>query len=244
MMKPEPADRAMVGDRQARSSRRFAGRAVLVFGIALLAAVLFVAVLVLVASSSTALLDVDRGAANDLHRYAVAHPLFTSAMRTLSNLGSTLAWLLIMLVALGWLLWRRLRRLAAFVAVTALGNSLLNNLIKLAVDRSRPHLSDPVAVAAGKSFPSGHAQSAIVGYGVLIAVFLPVLARRWRPVAVALAGLMVALIGFSRIALGVHYLSDVIGAYLIGTVWLLGMASAFRTWRREAGTRPPSTISV
>jgi membrane-associated phospholipid phosphatase len=228
-------DPVAAGEQQARSSRRFAGRAVLVFGIALLAAVLFVTVLLLVASSSTWLLDLDRGSSTDLHRYAVAHRGFTSAMRTLSTIGSSIAWWLIMLVLVGWLLWRRLRRLAAFVAVTELGSTLLNNLIKLAVNRSRPHLSDPVAVAAGKSFPSGHAQSAIVGYGVLIAVFLPVLGRRWRPVALVLAGLMVALIGFSRIALGVHYLSDVIGAYLIGTVWLLGMASAFRTWRREEG---------
>lgn len=140
-MKPEPADRAMVGDQQAaRSSRRFAGRVVLVFGIALLAAVLFLAVLLLVASSSTALLDVDRGAANDLHRYALSHPLFTSAMRTLSNLGSTLAWLLIMLVVVGWLLWRRLRRLAAFVAVTELGEA-----------GTRPPLYDFSVTAAGSS---------------------------------------------------------------------------------------------
>ena len=41
--------------------------------------------------------------------------------------------------------------------------------------------------------------------------------------------------GFARIALGVHYLSDVIGAVLIGTVWLIGMVSAFQTWRREEG---------
>jgi undecaprenyl-diphosphatase len=125
--------------------------------------------------------------------------------------------------------------LAIFVAVTAVGSSLLNNVVKLSVHRARPHLSDPVAVAAGKSFPSGHAQAAIVGYGILLAVFLPVIGRRWRPLAIAVAALLVLLIGFSRIALGVHYLSDVIGAYLIGTVWLIGMVTAFRTWRRELG---------
>jgi undecaprenyl-diphosphatase len=121
------------------------------------------------------------------------------------------------------------------VVVTVVGSSLLNNVVKLAVHRARPHLSDPVAVAAGKSFPSGHSQAAIVGYGVLVAVFLPIIPRRWRPVAVIVATLLTLLIGFSRISLGVHYLSDVIGAYLIGTVWLIGMISAFRTWRREEG---------
>jgi undecaprenyl-diphosphatase len=229
-------------EQHATAGRRFAGRAVLVFGIAFGAAVLFVVVLLLVASSSTALLDVDRGTATDLHRYAIEHRAFTSAMRALSNFGSTPVWLLVTVLVAGWLLWRRLRRLAAFVVVTVLGSSALNNLVKVAVDRSRPHLSDPVAVAAGKSFPSGHAQAAIVGYGVLVAVFLPIISRRWRPVVLAVAGLMVALIGFSRIALGVHYLSDVIGAYLIGTVWLLGMASAFRTWRREEG-KPTAALT-
>ena len=146
-----------------------------------------------------------------------------------------MVWFLVMALVAGWLLWRRLRRLAIFVVVTVVGSSLLNNLVKLAVNRARPHLSDPVAVASGKSFPSGHAQAAIVGFGVLLAVFLPIIARRWRPAAVTAAAVLTLLIGFSRISLGVHYLSDVIGAYLIGTVWLIGMISAFRTWRREDG---------
>jgi undecaprenyl-diphosphatase len=58
----------------------------------------------------------------------------------------------------------------------------------------------------------------------------------------AVAAFLVLLIGFSRIALGVHYLSDVVGAFLIGTVWFIGMASAFGAWRRETG-RPSSSIT-
>ena len=205
------------------------------------AAVLFVVVLLLVTSSSPGLLRLDRATANDLHRYALSHPGFTSLMRGLSNSGKTVVWFLVMGLVAGWLLRRRLRRLALFVGVTVVGSSVLNNLIKLAVDRARPHLSDPVAFAPGKSFPSGHAQAAIVGYGVLLAVFLPIIPRRWRPAAITAAALLALLIGFSRIALGVHYLSDVIAAYLIGTVWLIGLISAFRTWRRESG-RPDTDL--
>jgi membrane-associated phospholipid phosphatase len=203
--------------------------------IAFAAAALFLVVLLLVTSSSEALLRLDRATASDLHRYALTHHGFTRAMRWLSNSGKTVVWYLVMALIAAWLYRRRLRRLAIFVVVTVGGSSLLNNLVKLAVNRTRPHLSDPVAIAGGKSFPSGHAQAAIVGYGVLLAVFLPIIPRRWRPVAVTAAVAMVLLIGFSRISLGVHYLSDVIGAYLIGTVWLIGMISAFRTWRREEG---------
>jgi len=231
-----PTDETAPTDEQENAGRRrFAGRAVLVFVIAFAAAALFLAVLLLVTSSSETVLRLDRATANDLHRYALSHRGFTRAMRWISNSGKTVVWFLLLALVAGWLLRHRLRRLAIFVAVTAVGSSLLNNLVKLAVHRARPHLSDPVAVAAGKSFPSGHAQAAIVGCGVLLAVFLPVIPRRWRPVAITAAAVWALLIGFSRIALGVHYLSDVIGAYLIGTVWLIGLISAFRTWRREDG---------
>jgi undecaprenyl-diphosphatase len=98
-----------------------------------------------------------------------------------------------------------------------------------------------VVVASGKSFPSGHAQAAIVGCGILLAVFMPVISRRVRPWAVGVAVLMVLLIGYSRIALGVHYFSDVIGGYLVGLVWLLGLGTAFRMWRKEAG-KPAGSV--
>ena len=95
-----------------------------------------------------------------------------------------------------------------------------------------------MAIAGGKSFPSGHAQAAIVGYGILLLVFLPVIARRARPWVTAVAASLVLLIGFSRIALGVHYFSDVIGGYLIGGAWLFAMTAAFSAWRMEEG-KPP-----
>jgi membrane-associated phospholipid phosphatase len=166
------------------------------------------------------------------------HHSFTSAMRLASDLGSSVAWWIILIPVVGWLAYRRLPRLAAFVVVTAVGSSLLNTAIKVAVNRARPHLADPVAIASGKSFPSGHAQAAIVGYGILLLVFLPVIARRARPWVTAAAVLMVLLIGFSRIALGVHYFSDVIGGFLIGGAWLFAMTAAFSAWRIEEGKTP------
>jgi undecaprenyl-diphosphatase len=231
-----PARRGATATEQA-GRRRFAGRSLLVFAIALVAAALFVTVLLLVAEQAPFVLRTDRSVAADLHRYAVRHPGFTTAMRAVSDAHKTVVWFAVMALVALWLLRGRLRRLALFVAVTVLGSSLLNNVVKLVVNRARPHLTDPVAVAGGKSFPSGHAQAAIVGYGVLLAVFLPIIPRRWRGVAIAVATLLVLLVGFARISLGVHYLSDVIGAFLIGTVWLIGMATAFRTWRREEGKR-------
>ena len=221
--------------REQAGRRRFAGRALLVFLIGVVAAALFVAVLLLVAAQAEFVIRTDHSVAADLHHYAIRHSAFTRLMRWISDAHKTVVWFVVMALVAGWLVLRRLHRLAIFVVVTVLGSSLLNNVVKLLVNRARPHLSDPVAVAGGKSFPSGHAQAAIVGYGVLLAVFLPIIPRRWRGLAAGAAALMVLLVGFARISLGVHYLSDVIGAFLIGLVWLIGMASAFRTWRREEG---------
>ena len=69
-------------------------------------------------------------------------------------------------------------------------------------------MTDPVANATGPSFPSGHAQAAIVGYSVPLLVFLPALHGAWRKAALTLAIFMVVAIGFSRVALGVHFVSD------------------------------------
>jgi undecaprenyl-diphosphatase len=220
---------------QSRARRRFGLRAAIAFGCALVFAVLAA----LVRSASGPLIRLDRRTDDALHGYALRHSGFTSFMRFVSDIGTSLAWLIILVPVVGWLLFRRLPKLAAFVAVTAIGSVLLNNLIKLLVGRARPHLTDPVAVAAGKSFPSGHSQAAIVGYAILVAVFLPAVPRGWRLWLVLPAAGMVLLIGFSRIALGVHYLSDVIGAYLIGMVWFIGMASAFGAWRRDEGKPAP-----
>ena len=208
--------------------------------VAFVAAVLFAALALLVRASAGPIVRLDRRTSANLHGYALSHPSFTSLMRGVSNAGTTVVWTVLMALVTCWLLYRRLFRLAVFLVVTEAGSLLLNNLIKLAVGRARPHLSDPVALAAGKSFPSGHSQAAIVGFAILLAVFLPAVARGWRPWLMAVAAFLVLLIGFSRIALGVHYLSDVVGAFLIGTVWFIGMASAFGAWRRETGRPAPS----
>ncbi len=229
--RPAPREMAV----QAEARRRFGVRTALLFAGVLVAAVLFGILLLLVRDHSAPVDRLDTSVADHFNSVALAHPGFTGAMKTVSNLGGPLAWWIILAPVAAGLLVRRRFRLAAFVAVTAIGSSLLNTLVKAAVGRARPRFNDPVAHAAGQSFPSGHAQAVTVGVGVLLAVFLPVIAPRWRAVAVALGVLWILLVGFSRIALGVHYLFDVIGAYLVGGVWLAGLATVFRAWRRELG---------
>jgi membrane-associated phospholipid phosphatase len=179
------------------------------------------------------LLRVDAGARDQLHAYAAGHDWFVTAMSTLSTIGSAAVYIPLFAAIAAWLAWRGRLRTAVFVVVTVAGGSLLNTLVKLAVDRSRPVLPNPVAHATGLSFPSGHAQSAVVAWAVLLLVFLPRLSAPGRRVAVAVAVLAVVAIGFSRVALGVHYASDVLAGYVLGGAWAAAMTAAFRAWRHE-----------
>jgi membrane-associated phospholipid phosphatase len=198
-------------------------------------AVPFVLLLVLVEDRWAPLAEADRSARDALHQYALAHPAFVAAMRFFSDSGSALAWQIALgLVAL-WLLWRRLWRLAAFVVVTGVGSSLLNTAVKAAVNRPRPLVDHPLLHVPGASFPSGHAQAAVTGYAVLLLVFLPVLTPRWRKVAVVVAAAMVLAIGFSRVALAAHFVSDVVAGFILGGAWTAAMTALFSAWRLQRG---------
>ncbi len=232
----------MSEQRTVREERRarlhFGTHAVLAFVAVALVAVPFSILVLLVTAKSDPMLHLDHDTADSLNSFAVAHPVFTSAMKIISRIGSPVGWWIVLTPVFVWLLYRRLPRLAAFLAVTALGSSGLNTLIKMSVDRTRPHLPHTVATAHGTSFPSGHAQAATVGCGILVLIFLPVVRKSLRPWLYAGAALIIGLIGFSRIALGVHYLSDVLGGIIIGAAWLLAMTAAFSAWRREEHKAP------
>jgi undecaprenyl-diphosphatase len=212
---------------------------VLLAGVALvLVAVPFGLLLLFVRSHWTPLLHVDDGARDGLHGFAVRHQWFVRTAKVLSFAGSTPVYLTAFTVLVVWLAVRRQPRSALFVAVTMAGNSLLNSAVKHLVARSRPSLPDPVATASGLSFPSGHAQSAFAAYAVVLLLLLPRLSRSWRPAAVTAAVVMVLGIGASRVALGVHYVSDVLAGYALGAAWVAAMIAAFDVFRRGRVSPP------
>jgi undecaprenyl-diphosphatase len=84
--------------------------------------------------------------------------------------------------------------------------------------------------------------SSTLTYGALVLIFLPVLSRRWRSLAIVGATGIVLAVGSSRLLLGVHFLSDVAGGYILGLAWLLASTAAFEIWREEEGKRPAHVL--
>ena len=224
------------------SLRRFAGRSLLGLMTVAVAGATFAVLLALVVHGWPPLQTLDLKVAAKLNALVSGAPLVVSALRLLTDLGGSLATSLLLTVTMLWLVIRRQQRLAVYVAVTGLGGAILAPVVKELVDRARPLVPVVVSSATGHSFPSSHALGSTVSYGVLLLVFLPgVPARARRPLIVAVAAL-VAAIGCTRIALSVHYVSDVLAGWLLGLAWLGITGAAFARWRREAGLRVVSPI--
>jgi undecaprenyl-diphosphatase len=75
-------------------------------------------------------------------------------------------------------------------------------------------------------------------YGAVLLTLLPLIPRRYRPAAIAGTVLMVVAVAISRLGLGVHFLSDVVGGFLLGLAWLAASTAAFSIWRVEEGRKP------
>lgn len=218
------------------------GLRVTLFGLAFLLAAIPFGLLLDQVKRNGPLVRLDTSAARNLHDWVRHSDALVRDLKILTFFGSPPWFYAIVIPAAAWV-WRRGRaRLALFLLVTTLGGGLLDTIVKVVVSRARPSLVDPVATAHGKSFPSGHAMSSTLVYGALLLVFLPAIGRRFRPYVVGAAVVLVTAIGFSRLALGVHYISDVVGGVVLGLAWLAASTAAFSTWRVERG-RPPVEVS-
>ncbi len=136
------------------------------------------------------------------------------------------------------LAWRRWRE-ALFAAISFLGSALLNLATKQFFQRDRPSLWESVAPEHTFSFPSGHAMGSMT---LAMVVFLLAWRTRWRWPAALAALAFVVLVGLSRVYLGVHYPSDILGGWTAGMAWVVGVYFALyrngQPWtaRRQANS--------
>ena len=143
-----------------------------------------------------------------------------SLMRFVTRLADIRVVSIVIVSTTVWLLVRRLHRAAVFVVVSSVGTAILVAGMKLAARRSRPPVGAAV-VAAGNSFPSGHAAQSIACYGsVAIVVWVLTSSRTTRTVAVAAAVFLALTIGASRLVLGVHWVSDVLAGWAVAVGWI------------------------
>ncbi|PYC71120.1 PA-phosphatase [Micromonospora arborensis] len=181
----------------------------------------------------------DTAVTHALHGYAVDHPAWVVLMRIWSDVFAPMPLRAVALLLVILLLRRGARRLALWATTTMVVGGLIGPLLKLLVGRDRPELLDPVARAAGYSFPSGHALNATLAAGVLLLVLLPYVGRGVARVALWVAAVLLTTVtGLSRVALGVHFTSDVLGGWLLGLAVVAATTAAFTSWRAHAGLRP------
>jgi membrane-associated phospholipid phosphatase len=234
---PQPAQSRRVARRD-DADRRFGLRLALGGLAAFLVAVPFTLLLLLVESKWQPLENLDGSAARRLNQVARANRWLVDVLDVVSTAFQPWVFRLLVLGVAAWLWARGARRLAVWAAVTMAVGGVLGVVLKIVVVRARPVLPEPVAHASGYSFPSGHALNSMLGVAVLIVVLLPVLGRAGRVLACTAGALVVLLTGFDRVALGVHYVSDVLAGWVVALACVAATAAAFAIWRREEGRRP------
>jgi undecaprenyl-diphosphatase len=159
------------------------------------------------------------------------------AMQTLSLLGEP-AGLIPLILAASAMLWRASRRWALLLPVVMAGTGVLQLAGKWAADRPRPN-------AAPWGFPSGHVLSLAVFFGVVafLVVTLTERRRRWRILACLACGATVGLVAASRIYLDMHWLSDVLGGFTLGTAYLLTALWVAQSLSGGPAPRPPGALA-
>jgi membrane-associated phospholipid phosphatase len=154
-------------------------------------------------------------------------------LRIFTDFGSA-AWIgLVLFLLVLFFVWKRWWPSLVTLIVAVPGGMLLNELVKVLVQRQRPFVDGPFVDWSGYSFASGHTIGATLLYGQLLLFILPVLkARHWRVLSTLSAASLVAVVGFTRVALGAHFLTDVLAAIVFGVLWLAFCLAAGKPLRR------------
>jgi undecaprenyl-diphosphatase len=170
--------------------------------------------------------------------HARATEPLTTLLLSVSHLHSVLG-IACMSLLFAWHLWRRQARYWLLTLLLAVPPGMvLNVLFKHSYQRLRPSFEEPLLVLPTYSFPSGHALAATVFYGVLACyLWTRVRGVAWRGALLAGTALMVALVAFSRLYLGVHYLTDVLAGVAEGLGWLAICVTAVSSLRRHRERR-------
>lgn len=166
-------------------------------------------------------------------------PALTSATIAITFLGSPLLLGSASVIFGLFLMWRRSWDRLLSLVLTMGGGLLLNVLLKILFHRHRPGIEPPLVTATGYSFPSGHVIASTLFSGVIVStIVLSANARLWRIGLFGMLLVYVLLIALTRLYLGAHYLSDVLGAMAAGVGWSAFCLTAMKIARRWPGESP------
>ena len=161
---------------------------------------------------------------------SAASPALSTAMRSLTRLGSTLGLTVIGAVVIAVFLYMRKLRYIGLLLLAMAGQGLLQYSFKYLFDRQRPEAMFDYVIGDTPSFPSGHSLAAVSFFGLLAYLVSRELNSKAKQIAIwSLAVLIILTVGFSRIYFDVHYPSDVMASYLAGIIWTSSVASGTRS---------------
>jgi membrane-associated phospholipid phosphatase len=165
------------------------------------------------------LAGIDHGVALWFHAHLT--PTFVSVLRGITEFGSS-EWIAIVLsIAVLFFVFKRWWPSLLMTVVAIPGGMLLNEWVKILVHRHRPFGDGWFVDWSGYSFASGHTIGATLLYGQIALFLIPLIkSRGGRVLVFSAATFVIVLVGFSRIALGAHYLTDVLAGMFLGTSWL------------------------
>jgi undecaprenyl-diphosphatase len=188
------------------------------FFISLLCAIGFGLIALLISDNKT--VNFDNSISSFIHNFNT--PVLTSIMKFFTFIGSgaVIAVIVVLMMILFYNVLKHRTELILFMGILV-GSALLNVLLKTIFHRARPIINRIIDVN-GYSFPSGHAMAAFTLYGILTFLLWKHTPSYWgRSLLILCSAFMIIMIGVSRIYLGVHYPSDVIGGFLASGSWLI-----------------------
>lgn len=160
-----------------------------------------------------------------------------NAMRFSGALGRETAAVVTVLLGLYWL-WKRHWHALSMLVIGVLGGNIWFEVLSNLFGRHRPVFPDPLDPLPGPGFPSGHSMTAVLLYGLILYLLLPrLLSWRWRLLAALVAALIILLVGFSRLFMGSHYPTDVLGGYAFGLAWGALVYTSLELYRQRRSAR-------
>jgi undecaprenyl-diphosphatase len=169
---------------------------------------------------STPIVQIDNNFANFL--YSLRTPFWAKVFYFITNLASPVFIAIPVLVSLVYLYLKKEIAYLYALILTFVGTEGSVFLLKIFINRTRPGASIAYYLEGSQSFPSGHSAVAIAVFGFIIYYLIHhLMGKDKKYILLILGTIFIGLIGFSRLYLGVHFLSDVIGGFLIGGLWLV-----------------------